>query len=98
SPLHTLSLHDALPIYLRSVDNATQSLGPCAPLRHRQLDRREGDTYPERRQPRGRILRDELECSAPSPAWHTKCAAALVFAHRSRSEEHTSELQSRFDL
>src|SRR5207249_9172779 len=80
--IYTLSLHDALPI---SVDRRCR--------RHRPVAGR-AQVYPRaglgRGCPRrGRVLRAPASLPERCPA-----------AHRSgrRSEEHTSELQSRFDL
>src|SRR5690606_42049542 len=72
--IHTLSLHDALPIspYRRN-DRPSSTRAPSA-TGNRQDWRHRGRISPERRSPRGSSVR------------------------RSRSEEHTSELQSRENL
>src|SRR5207249_9845243 len=88
-PTHSpLSLHDALPIYTRSL--ATNLLGEVFQ--------------------RTALLHDEAELmlrqSIPSPANHIAVLRSIADGHnrnnqisqRTRSEEHTSELQSRFDL
>src|SRR5207249_11566626 len=91
---YTLSLHDALPIYR----GETAGEGHLAhPSGHR------GAGNPDSN---GQVLRDR---SGPLLRWgslrnvrlrHLRDAAATSFsmAPQPRSEEHTSELQSRFDL
>src|SRR5206468_9109394 len=81
---YTLSLHDALPIF--------QLRSSSLPLRFHSSPRRPG----RRRRPpsRARCIRSAKtpwpRMTASSPATFSKAAA--------RSEEHTSELQSRSDL
>src|SRR5690606_41737049 len=86
SAICTLSLHDALPIYL--------PLGAAACCVHR-----------------GRVWVEPALCESPSPhAWQGEAElpwskGRVYFAHAvgagcslARSEEHTSELQSRENL
>src|SRR5207249_12107934 len=79
----TLSLHDALPI------------SRARRLRPRRGPRRQGDRRPPRFRParrrRGRAL--ALRSCGRRGKEHPSPGAGC-----SRSEEHTSELQSRFDL
>src|SRR5437868_10651084 len=80
----TLSLHDALPISAVS----TVTSGPRQELNRGQRVQVGPDSSPTRHASRSRVVgpcsRDSRErCALPSPM---------------RSEEHTSELQSRFDL
>src|SRR5207249_11534742 len=70
--IYTLSLHDALPIYLDGGDNALAGQDVLLVGRDRDRDRH------------------RLRCGA--------VAAMDQCNDSSRSEEHTSELQSRFDL
>src|SRR5207249_10637002 len=85
SALYTLSLHDALPIYAVRRPRA-------------QADRRRRArlVLHGRFQLRGRLLRQV------HPTFKSRRAANLerhpLRQHPRRSEEHTSELQSRFDL
>src|SRR5699024_12581335 len=82
--LHTLSLHDALPIYSAtrstvSVTTAARSRpqSPCN-TRHRACPRR--------------LPRSRAGCERQA------VSTSSIPGPSSRSEEHTSELQSRFDL
>src|SRR5699024_11977254 len=93
TPAHyTLSLHDALPIYniqgieLVVVDGPPQATGELA--RYPALP-----TLAEHLAPEARILFDDA--NRPD---ETRALEAWREAYPLRSEEHTSELQSRFDL
>src|SRR5207249_11004481 len=94
SPIHTLSLHDALPISQRVremvreeiiVGVASKNL-PLLPVLNRYepfvtTDNVEDQTT----RPIVRLTKSHLN-------------AAILWSDDERSEEHTSELQSRFDL
>src|SRR5206468_11145256 len=86
--ISTLSLHDALPIYIPNPASLIESdiVGPVigagaefVPLQQ-QIVQQAGRAEPERRR------------------MQPGCARHLVDHHQVRSEEHTSELQSRSDL
>src|SRR5699024_11820008 len=87
APIYPLSLHDALPIY--------HSAAIC-PEHFRG-----GSLYCKRLAPRGAVLpaipfpegRRPARCR---PQLRTRTVRRQI--HQKRSEEHTSELQSRFDL
>src|SRR5699024_12735452 len=90
--LHTRSLHDALPILPWTPESATLAHRPSrltthpAHARHAPRPGRHGVPPPRR--------------SAPAP-WVPRSrvpTAARAATAGARSEEHTSELQSRFDL
>src|SRR5207249_11313542 len=83
--LPTLSLHDALPIYRRP------GVVRRAPAELRPHPHQRGGA-PHRRQERGRP-QPRREQPAHPPAQQQRGGV-----NASRSEEHTSELQSRFDL
>src|SRR5207249_7484713 len=72
SALYTLSLHDALPIWLTQL-----------PVRHRRW-----------RPPKSSVA-IQLTATCKSKSCFAASATPIC---TSRSEEHTSELQSRFDL
>src|SRR5699024_12783992 len=82
-PIYTLSLHDALPISARGCRSPARCTAPsCASW---GLPAR---AVPARRR-RG---------SRPGGTGRDRAEAGTDPADRARSEEHTSELQSRFDL
>src|SRR5207249_9392410 len=87
SLLHTLSLHDALPISPPFSWGSRQR--PSTSLRRRSCRRSLTSTQSTTRSPR-RSWIDRSACS-------TSCSERTSPRTR-RSEEHTSELQSRFDL
>src|SRR5690606_40905413 len=81
--ISTLSLHDALPISGR-VDAAADSAARSAPPRNRQQGRQ--------------VARALGPRSAPAGRGGLQGCALLLFSTVERSEEHTSELQSRENL
>src|SRR5699024_11463607 len=89
--IYTLSLHDALPICPDSSPSARPV--SCGSLPNSFLSSRTVRCPSCRRTPfrRDGVPLSWLSVSSPS-AWQGRCP------RRSRSEEHTSELQSRFDL
>src|SRR5207247_10839455 len=89
---HTLSLHDALPIY--TVD--TLSRAPRLQSERSQQDQRAVQSAEFRNTCFALLLR---VAGVGQPAQQPDVAQFLQFELRdSRSEEHTSELQSRVDL
>src|SRR5690606_41364155 len=82
SAFYSLSLHDALPIYLRPVPG----LRPVRPVHPRALHAPRLRLRPDRRHPELRGRR------------HLRHADLRVVHLYLRSEEHTSELQSRENL
>src|SRR5207249_8638246 len=90
SATYPLSLHDALPIFLRIVRKAELAADRRRRARRPHAHAPVGDVdhvrAPVRHQPAGVVVvPPEIEVEA-------------VLVERTRSEEHTSELQSRFDL
>src|SRR5207249_7119631 len=91
---HPLSLHDALPILRMMLDRGVlvqdgpvyRPIGPIASLE-----------VPETLHA---LIAARLDGLAPEERRLLQDAAVLgkTFTRRARSEEHTSELQSRFDL
>src|SRR5207249_11507298 len=94
--LSTLSLHDALPIcYGRPLQGADSARGRFA----------QRSDYSCSRRPVGGArcttqMRDEQKKKPESvtPGRAIKAVEMIVEIFEARSEEHTSELQSRFDL
>src|SRR5699024_12718336 len=84
--LYSLSLHDALPI---SAPSWAARLRP--PSRRACLPRPARPT---------RLPCISSSCSRSVPVPHSSCKTnpAVLWVSTTRSEEHTSELQSRFDL
>src|SRR5207249_10014995 len=80
--IYTLSLHDALPIYFLHLLFRNRPVPPD------QLERIAGQGRILGSRPR---LRRQFRIALPDQRIEVR-------KHRSRSEEHTSELQSRFDL
>src|SRR5687768_18194404 len=84
--IYTLSLHDALPIFERDAGSGTQALAKAQVARQRSHD---GDS--QRYQP-----------AKSGPALSRSIRTTNFFASTAqaccRSEEHTSELQSRLHL
>src|SRR5262245_63785530 len=78
--IYTLSLHDALPIWVRDLDRQRRDLDERIAAGHHQVDSRQGVERPRDRRV-GRLRR------------RARRLADLV-ADPPRSEEHTSELQS----
>src|SRR5207249_9965225 len=87
-PLSPLSLHDALPISLgRHLDPDQVDGRPCEPRLHTQV----GVFLGREELSRNRMVRVlHLDSALPQHLHRPD--------HPARSEEHTSELQSRFDL
>src|SRR5207249_12045676 len=83
TPLSTLSLHDALPISVAA--------GVC----RRRRRRRDRGRDRGRRVPPQRAEDRDRCCASRAHRAHDRSRAG---PRRRRSEEHTSELQSRFDL
>src|SRR5207249_12336886 len=92
--LDTLSLHDALPIWMRFTDFYAAA-EVCTPSRAALMTGRyavrSGMCHDQHRVLRNRSI-------GHLPAEEITLAAALKARGYARSEEHTSELQSRFDL
>src|SRR5207253_11522808 len=84
--LHTLSLHDALPIYRARPSVRHRCAQECLLLPRRFRTRRQERSAPSIRDPPG-------TCPPDRPRRH-----AWVDTSERRSEEHTSELQSRGHL
>src|SRR5438034_8388202 len=82
--IYTLSLHDALPIYLESLHRTSKPRRVADKGIVRQAD---GGIWPRRHQ-----HRDAAAEGTPA------MGVAGRLLPRSRSEEHTSELQSHSDL
>src|SRR5207249_6903059 len=82
-PIYTLSLHDALPIFQLS------KLWPPGPSKRCSAAGKEWAT-----------IAGPTTCTKPLSAWLPNMADEFRMIQKSlaRSEEHTSELQSRFDL
>src|SRR5207249_12143520 len=95
--IYRLSLHDALPIYPRS-DATTRPRSAPTPIsnRPRKMELREcagidsGDCSEE--------LQGVLFFALEGVAADDRSKASAIPNGPDRSEEHTSELQSRFDL
>src|SRR5699024_12409884 len=86
SSTHTLSLHDALPIsseYVMAIDEGTTSTRAI-------IFDKSGTKIADAQR--------EFTQHFPQPGWVEHDANEIWNAVQSRSEEHTSELQSRFDL
>src|SRR5207249_9713046 len=92
SGISTLSLHDALPISGSSARGGRGRRGPARGRRGRERDYGHGRRAPGRRW-RGGVRGSWLGDYLP---WGPETAAR--WSADWRSEEHTSELQSRFDL
>src|SRR5207248_8924110 len=96
--LYTLSLHDALPI---SRDHQRRGFGGHMTL-HSFVKKNEGPLPCYLGAPRGKNT-TLLEHQLPNRRRHVRCVAGgclieLQRAVNMRSEEHTSELQSPYDL
>src|SRR5207248_9263242 len=88
--LYTLSLHDALPIY-----HSGES-GPIVPWLaglhgHRLIGNHDRERWPA-------LFDPERIALAFAAAGENHAVGFLRFGHDFRSEEHTSELQSPYDL
>src|SRR5699024_12628691 len=85
--LDTLSLHDALPISWRRGNTSSSRAAGCASCAGRRA---------RRSRPGDRLFRRATARSAT--AWPAAHRSRAELFRPARSEEHTSELQSRFDL
>src|SRR5207249_10325887 len=91
TPIYTLSLHDALPI-------SQKANWARRPLTQRMETYARNDT--RYLKPLADLLQTQLK-EKGRLSWHGESCARLIAdcaQFRPRSEEHTSELQSRFDL
>src|SRR5699024_12861784 len=96
SAVHTHSLHDALPIYMRGEENANQI--------HQELGEWMTDNVTVVRE-NDRLKKTDEKLVELLERWEnidvgdtSEWSNQGVMFTRQRSEEHTSELQSRFDL
>src|SRR5699024_12845573 len=95
--LHTLSLHDALPIYLPA--SALTLRDTASLLRNHALHTVVALLHGPQQclcSSRG-FLHTSTSADVPRTVTSQNCPSLCVVSHP-RSEEHTSELQSRFDL
>src|SRR5206468_6576040 len=88
--IYTLSLHDALPILCRSVGVSIEGQVPTCHFIEGHAERKQVGTFVERLPPDllGRHIADRAQSNV----------LGSEILQRDRSEEHTSELQSRSDL
>src|SRR5207248_11666992 len=95
--LHALSLHDALPISRARTSSPAFVAGCVRFSRRASRPRRFHPTRPGRTDPGSRSSSGNLAllCDRDPPAWSGDLSLQLGLA---RSEEHTSELQSPYDL
>src|SRR5207248_10211674 len=81
--IYSLSLHDALPIYISGAHLVRKILEAVLPIIRR----------------RGKVVRQSLEEHVALTGSYGAAQAHLIgVGNRNRSEEHTSELQSPYDL
>src|SRR5206468_8277122 len=94
--LYTLSLHDALPIYLIGT-NGIRLIGPLTEmdLPSRRTVRHRQSLTGNRKVLHVRRMKNEYKCGQPGGR---NTIGKLGCRIMRRSEEHTSELQSRSDL
>src|SRR5207247_9737034 len=96
-PKHnTLTLHDALPIYGSPTEDPSWKLEPR--FRAATINR---DSRRLCRSSRSRLhVKNEAPPHRPHRYWnkHPAFGRGRTWNHKGRSEEHTSELQSRVDL
>src|SRR5690606_41898101 len=90
---YTLSLHDALPIYL-SYSGAARHFAVLTAGHHLPSPTQEEAFYTLL----GQNLRQQLRTPGPIPSVQVFGALFELYIHLPRSEEHTSELQSRENL
>src|SRR5207249_5832611 len=91
--IYTLSLHDALPIYALEVGQVLdRPLEPAEGLRPGRQDREPLNVQLEL------FLEEVLSELEAAAVLHPPQGIDHDFFQKERSEEHTSELQSRFDL
>src|SRR5207249_8019513 len=86
---YTLSLHDALPISHRRVQPPLPDPDDAVEGRYRQQ---------QQRQPEQALQIVLRQGPVDQVAHHQRVEQAQAGGRQDRSEEHTSELQSRFDL
>src|SRR5699024_12611066 len=97
TPLFTLSLHDARPIYV-SVGEALLTLGSSTIDEDIMAKQKEIDEAQKKLADAQKGLAD-FNAVSPIDGSVTSCTLTPGMEVKSgRSEEHTSELQSRFDL
>src|SRR5699024_12585825 len=96
-PLSTLSLHDALPISACAVPRSRDHTGARPHSRERTTRLRTTWHGAVGRLVVRRVGGGELRVALADPERHVDHDGALA-GRTLRSEEHTSELQSRFDL
>src|SRR5699024_11485580 len=83
--IYSLSLHDALPIYLQVCDSCGNSYDKAFTVTRGAVS----------------MVFDSFECAVQGIAPECAHCGCRILGHgveSARSEEHTSELQSRFDL
>src|SRR5207249_8524095 len=85
--IYTLSLHDALPISSQLLPDTERHPRPGLQQAHRRSSQRRHDAK-----------RDKRTHPGDGAEGYPQLGAAGAPALGARSEEHTSELQSRFDL
>src|SRR5204862_1654781 len=95
---HTLSLHDALPIF----DRASADMARMIPIAIDSFPTTGGITRDQIRAiglaPNPKFLKDAVVRDVGDTLWVLMGTIGLVLLIADRSEEHTSELQSRRDL
>src|SRR5690606_40647079 len=89
--IYTLSLHDALPIFCESVDRSI----PQPAAKADRLSPLRAMTSRSRARKRSTVAQRSIP---PSCRFHHDCCESAPHERLSRSEEHTSELQSRENL
>src|SRR5690606_41561721 len=93
TPHHTLSLHDALPISTQKRDARREHAGlEVADVHHHEHVALEHQRQEQPHPPAEQPLRE------PHAIEHVVAIELLDLEERARSEEHTSELQSRENL
>src|SRR5699024_11401102 len=91
---YTLSLHDALPISELGFGGS----GPCAPVNPFQLLAIQGFFLPQRSGLHSLFFRLQFQIFTVVGGIGGQNTVVQLHHAVTRSEEHTSELQSRFDL
>src|SRR5205823_8491355 len=88
--IDTLSLHDALPICEEKIPKDQERKGDPMASRAEKIDRRQ-NRVPQKR---GDVASHDVETGSETLLLFQAVATPRVPADRTRSEEHTSELQS----